>query len=165
MNYYFQRCSFDYELVRKSSQCDRITCQGNHNPQFNVYFHKVNNKFCYCLNQKQLSQYWFCVVQDREKLCPMSCSRCKTCKEFTYIFSELTDAYFFTPRKTIDDTEIPFQPVLWRVFSANEIYIQIAKSKKNTGIITNYGEVCWSKFCFIFGWFLLWRKKKPLFLL
>ena len=69
----------------------------------------------------------------------MSCSRCKTCKEFTQIFSELRDAYFFTPRKTNDNTEITFQPVLWR---ANEIYIEIAKSKKSTGIITDYGEVC-----------------------
>ena len=69
----------------------------------------------------------------------MPCSRCKTCNKFTHIFLELTDAYIFTPRKTNDNTEITFQPVLWR---ANEIYIEIAKSKKSTGIITDYGEVC-----------------------
>ena len=142
MNYYFEKCCFDYELVRKTSQCERITCQGNHNPEFTVYFHKVNNNSCYCLNRKQLRQYWFCIVQDREKLCPMSCSRCKICKEFTHFFSELTDAYFFTLKKANDNTVILSQPVLWRVFSANEIYIGIAKSKKSTGIITDYGEVC-----------------------
>ena len=54
MNYYFEKCCFDYELVRKSSQCDRITCQANHDPEFSVYFHKVNNESCYSLNRKQL---------------------------------------------------------------------------------------------------------------
>ena len=155
MNYYFEKCCFDYELVRKSSQCNRITCQGNHNPEFSVYFYKANNKSCYCLNRKQLRQYWFCIVQDREKFCAMSCSCCKICKEVSHIFSELMGAYFFTPKKAIDNTDIPFQPVLWCVFSANEIYIEIAKSKKNIGIITDYGEVCWSKFCSILGGFLL----------
>ena len=107
-----------------------------------VYFHKVNNKSCYCFNRKQLRHYWFCIKQDREKLCLKSCSRCEICKEISHIFSELTDAYFFTPKKSTDENDIPFQPVLWRVFSANEVYIEIAKSKKSIGIITDYGEVC-----------------------
>ena len=144
MNYYFEKCCSNYELVSKSSQCNRITCQASHDPEFYVYFHKVNNESCYCLNRKQLRQYWCCIVQDREKLCPMSCSRCEICKEVSHIFSELKDAYFFTPKtEAIHNTDIPFQPVLWRVFSAKtEINIQIAKSKKSIGIITDYGEVC-----------------------
>ena len=74
----------------------------------------------------------------------MSCSRCEICKEVLHVFSELKDAYFFTPKtEAIHNTEIPFQPVLWRVFSAKtEIKIQIAKSKKSICIITDYGEVC-----------------------
>ena len=73
----------------------------------------------------------------------MSCSCCEICKEVSHVFSELTDSYFFTANKSSDNTDIPFQPVLWRVFSAKtEIYIQIAKSKKSIGIITDYGEVC-----------------------
>ena len=38
MNYYFEKCCFDYEFVRKTSQCDRITCQGNHDPDFSGFF-------------------------------------------------------------------------------------------------------------------------------
>ena len=72
MNYYFEKCCSNYELVSKSSQCNRITCQASHDPEFYVYFHKVNNESCYCLNRKQLRKYWCCIVQDREKLCPMS---------------------------------------------------------------------------------------------
>ena len=38
---------------------------------------------------------------------------------------------------------MPYQPVAWRIFSAKtELHIQIAKSKKSVGIITDYGEVC-----------------------
>ena len=68
----------------------------------------------------------------------------KFVKRFRTFFSELKDAYFFTPKtEAIDNTDIPFQPVLWRVFSAKtEINIQIAKSKKSIDIITDYGEVC-----------------------
>ena len=98
MNYYFEKCCFDYELVRKTYQCDRVTCQGNHDPEFSVYFLKVNNESCYCLNRKQLRQYWCCIVQDREKLCPMSCSRCEICKEVSHVFSELKDTYFLHPK-------------------------------------------------------------------
>ena len=74
----------------------------------------------------------------------MSCSRCEICKKVSHVFSELKDAYFFTPKtESIHNTDIPFQPVLRRVFSARtEINIQIAKSKTSIGIITDYGEAC-----------------------
>ena len=51
---------------------------------------------------------------------------------------------FLTRKKeAIHNTDIPFQLVLWRVFSAKtEINIQIAKSMKSIGIITDYREVC-----------------------
>ena len=83
-------------------------------------------------------------MQDKEKLYPMSCSHCEICKEFSHVFSKLKDAYFFTPKtEAIYKTDIPFQPVLWRFFSAKtKIHIQIAKSKKSIGIIIDYGEVC-----------------------
>ena len=74
----------------------------------------------------------------------MSCSRCEICKKVSHAFSELKDACFFTPKtESIHNTDIPFQPVLWRVFIAKtEINIQIAKSKTSIGIITDYGEAC-----------------------
>ena len=51
---------------------------------------------------------------------------------------------FLTPKtEAIHNTDIPFQLVLWRVFGAKtEINIQIAKSMKSIGIITDYREVC-----------------------
>ena len=139
----FELCCHDYDLVRKTSQCDRIYCSGNHNPQFSVYFHKINNCSCYCLNREQLGQYWRCVDKDREWFCPRSCSHCEICKEVTHVFSELKDPHFFTPNATIFE-DLPYQPIAWRIFSVNksELYIQIAKSKKSLGIITDHGEVC-----------------------
>ena len=142
----FELCCHDYDLFRKTSQCERVYCSGNHNPQFSVYFHKINNRFCYCLNREQLGQYWRCVAKDREWFCPRSCGHCEICKEVTHMFSELKDAHFFTLNATIFE-DLPYQPIAWRIFSANksELYIQIAKSKKSLGIITDHGEVCREK--------------------
>ena len=140
----FELCCHDYDLVRKTSHCDRINCFGNHDPQFSAYFHKVNNQSCYCLNPKQLGQYWRCVVNDRDYFCPSSCGRCKICKEVSHIVSELQDAHFFTPNTYMFE-DFPYQPVVLRIFRANKsensIFIQIAKSKESLGIITDYGEV------------------------
>lgn len=108
----FETCCYDYELVRKTSQCDRINCLGNHNPEFSVYFHKANNESCYCLNLEQLGQYWHFIVKDRDTFCPSSCGLCQICKEISHVFSELKDAYFFTPRTYIfNDNDMPYEPV------------------------------------------------------
>ena len=50
------KCGFDHLLVATHSECDRLSCKGNHNPKFNVYFQKADNKYCYCLNRQQLGQ-------------------------------------------------------------------------------------------------------------
>ena len=73
----YELCCHDYDLVRKTSRCDGIYCSGNHNPQFSVYFHKINKRSCYCLNREQLGQYSRCIAKDRE-----------------WLFSELRDAHF-----------------------------------------------------------------------
>lgn len=112
-----------------------ITCLN-----FACFVHKENNTSCYCLNRKQLGQYWQCIIKDR--LYPRSCGHCQICRQVSHVFSELQDSFFFSPRVSVFD-EIPLQPVAWRVFSARtEIYIEIAKSKKSAGIITAHGEVC-----------------------
>ena len=90
----FEKCCYDFDLVRKTSQCDRINCFANHDPQFSVYYHKNNNQSCFCLNRRQLGQYWRCIINDRDYFCPSSCEQCKVCKEVSHIFSELQNAYF-----------------------------------------------------------------------
>ena len=96
----FEKCCFDYDLVRKASQCDRINCL-EHESKFSVYYHKVNNDYCYCLNHIQLGEYWRCVLNDRDYFCSNSCEKCMICKEVSHIFSELPDGYFFDQIKVL----------------------------------------------------------------
>ena len=113
---------------------------------FLFIFIKINKRSCYCLNREQLGQYWCCAAKDREWFCPRSCGHCEICKEVTHMFSELKDAHFFTPNATIFE-DLSYQPIAWRIFSANksELYIQVAKSKKSLDIITDHVEVCREK--------------------
>ena len=146
----FLNCCFDYTLTGTRSNCDRLSCEGNHNPVFNLYYHNINKEWCYCLNRNQLGQYWQCVVKDGDTFCPDHCDRCVICKEVNDVFVELQDVYFFSP-KTIpanDKEPKPYQPVLWRVFTniidkiRKQFYIQIAKSIPSYDIVLNYGKTC-----------------------
>ena len=62
----FLICCHDSLLIGSRSECDRLQCQENHDPAFNVSYHKVNNRHFYCFSRNQLGQYWKCVVEDRE---------------------------------------------------------------------------------------------------
>ena len=110
VNNCFEKCCDDFDLVRKTSQCDRINCFANHDPQC---FHKNNSQSCFCLNRRQLGQYWHCIINNRDYFCPLSCEQCKICKEVFHIFSELQDAYFFNlnTRVRCSSENIPYQPV------------------------------------------------------
>ena len=57
MDSLFTICCFDYKLIGTRSECDRLSCDGEHNPVFNLYQHKKNNQTCYCLNRNQLGQF------------------------------------------------------------------------------------------------------------
>ena len=100
------------------------------------------------MNRNQLGQYWKCVVEDRDFFCSSRCDRCSICKEISGAFSELQDSYFFDLKTTvaINYDEIPYQPVLWRMFNStlnkrNERFrIKIAKSVPNTGLVLDYGQ-------------------------
>ena len=110
---------YDSVLIGTRSKRDRLQCQGNHNPVFNVFHHKVNNQYFYCLNRKQLGQYWRCVVEDRDYFCSSRCDRCSICKEMT-VFSELQGSWFFYPKTTVANNfdQIPYQSVLWCIFTS-----------------------------------------------
>ena len=105
----FLNCCFDFTLVGTRSECDRLSCEGNNDPVFNLYYHNIDKEWCYCLNRNQLGQYWQCVVQDRDTFCPDRCHRCAICKKMNDVFVELQDAY---------EEPKPYQPVLWRVFKS-----------------------------------------------
>ena len=91
----FLNCCFDFILVGTHSDCDRLSCDGNHDPIFDLYYQRTNNEYCYCLNRNQLGQYWQCVAKDRDTFCPSHCDSCTICKEMSDVYVELKDAYFF----------------------------------------------------------------------
>ena len=67
----FLNCCYDSLLIGTRSECDRFCCkEGKHHPVFNLYYHRVNNQYFYCVNGKQLGQYWKYVVEDRDAFCP-----------------------------------------------------------------------------------------------
>ena len=72
----FSLCCFDSLLIGTRSECDRLGCEeGKHSPPFNLYYHKKNNRYFYCLNRDQLGQYWKCMVEDRDNFCPQKKSK------------------------------------------------------------------------------------------
>ena len=104
----FEICCHDSLLVGTRSECDRLSCEGKHKPVFNLYYHKANSEYFYCVNREQLGQYWRCVVEDRDAFCPGKCDKCNMCKEMSDVFAELQD-YAANSQE-----EIPYQPILWR---------------------------------------------------
>ena len=87
MSYYFQKCCFEAEVIGKRAECDRLSCEGKHT-EFTLFFHKVNNEYFYCLNRKQLEEYWKCIVKDQEVFCPEKCNNCIVCKFLTKAYNE-----------------------------------------------------------------------------
>ena len=59
------------------------------------------------MNRNQLGQYWKCLAQDSDTICPGGCDRCTICKEMNYVFVELRDFYFFSPKTTPANNEEP----------------------------------------------------------
>ena len=102
----FLACCFDSALIGTRSECDRLSCE--HSPEFDVYYHKVNNEYFYCLNRKQLGQYWQCVIKDRDTFCPERCEKFTICKEMTDVFTELQDSFFFYSKQSFTKMMIQF---------------------------------------------------------
>ena len=108
----FEKCCFDYDLVRVTTQCDRLNCEVIHDRHLNFFFQKNNDEYCYCLDCNQLNQYWRGVTQNMKLLCPKDCGNCFACKEFSLIYIELQESYFFRANVS------PYKPVKWRIFTA-----------------------------------------------
>ena len=90
------------------------------------------------------------MVEDGDSFCPSRCDQCNICKEMSDVFTELQDSYFFYPKTSVANNheEIPYQPVLWRVFTSvidknnKKFRIEIGKSIPRTGLVLNYGKTC-----------------------
>ena len=106
----FEVCCFNYDTVCSTSQRDRLSCEGKHTPEFTVYFHKINNEYCYCLDRKQLGQYWHCVNENDHKLCFQKCTKCLICKKASKIFYKLQESYFFYPNTKLAGADKPYVP-------------------------------------------------------
>ena len=65
----YQKCCFEADVIGKRVECDRLSCVGKH-AEFTLFFHKINNASFYCLNRKQLGEYWKCIMKDQEVFCP-----------------------------------------------------------------------------------------------
>ena len=82
MAYYFQKCCFEAEVIGKQAERDRLSCEGKHT-EFTLFYHKINKKYFYRLNRKQLEEYWKCIEKDQEVFCPEKCNNCVVCKFLT----------------------------------------------------------------------------------
>ena len=92
----FEVCCFNYDIVRFTSQYDRLNCEGKHTPEFTIYFHKRNNEYCYCLDRKQLGQYWRCVNENHDKLCFRKRTKCLIFKEASGILTSYRKVTFLS---------------------------------------------------------------------
>ena len=132
-------CCFDFIAVHSTPERDRLTCDGKHDPVFNILFDKstiYQYQYCYCLNRKQLEQYWDCVSKNREAIFPKKCSvfdvfsKCMLCREVADIWYKLQKNYFFHPNEKVT-ADKPLQPIKQHVFTAtnnSKFKIEIAKS-------------------------------------
>ena len=75
--YYFQKCCFDSEKIDVINECDRMSRIFNRKHEFEKYCHKGNGETFYCLNTKQLGEYWHCVIEDQRIFCPEKCDECE----------------------------------------------------------------------------------------
>ena len=101
----FEFCCSDFDVVRSTSECNRLTCDGKHNPVFTILFQKSSNEYCYCLNRVQMRQYWRCVCENQKLICPKkgnifdTFNKCILCQEVSDIYEELRKTIFFIQMK------------------------------------------------------------------
>ena len=141
----FEKCCYSYDVIHSTTQCDPLNCEVNHNPAFDILFHEVNNEYCHCLYRQQLGQYWRCVVENHNLLCPRKCDKCNVCKEVSLIFTNLQESDFFiqilrwlVPINLIKQLKGPFL----QFTNKKEFRIEIVQSIPHIGLVLNNGQTC-----------------------
>lgn len=84
----YEICCFDSQLIGTRVECDRFRCERKHTA-FNLFHHPQNKESFYCLNRKQLGEYWQYVVNDWHAFCPEHCDKCDVCNLMTVVYTEL----------------------------------------------------------------------------
>ena len=87
-------------------------------------------------------------VEDREFFALADVINVVFVKKCLMFFLNCKTVIFFYPKASVANNhdEIPYQPVLWRIFTStlnkrNERFrIEIAKSIPNTGLVLDYGQ-------------------------
>ena len=79
-------------LIDVINECDRMSRIFNRKHEFEKYSHKGNDETFYCLNTKQLGEYWHCVIEDQRVFCPEKCDECEVCKAVIEVLENLQDA-------------------------------------------------------------------------
>ena len=146
----FLICCHDSLLIETRSECDRLSFEGKHTPVFILYYHKVDKEYFYCLKRDQLGQYWQYVIEDTDVFCPDRCDKCNIFKEISDDFTQLQNSYYFYPKTDVTNNheEIPYQPILWRIFAGvidknnKKFRTEIGKSIPNRGLVLNYRKTC-----------------------
>ena len=71
MPYSFEKCCFDSKNLCVVKYCNRTSCILNGSHNFKLFYHGNNDEIFYCLNRKDLGEYWHCVQNDKiiDKLC------------------------------------------------------------------------------------------------
>ena len=138
---YFEKCCFDSEKMGVINECDRMSCILNRKHDFDVYFHHVSDESFYCLNRKQLGEFWHCVIEDQNSFCPEKCEKCDVCKELAEVSENLQDGYFFK------SSEHKHQPVSWKVIfkrgnNSKKFRIEIAKTIESDNLVLEHGLLC-----------------------
>ena len=101
----FEFCCSDFDVVRSTFECDRLTCDGKHNPVFTTLFQKSSNDYCYCLIPVQLGQYWRCICENQKIIFSKkrnifdTFNKCMLCQKVSDIYEELRKNYFFIQMK------------------------------------------------------------------
>lgn len=83
MPYSFEKCCFDSQDLGVVKDCNRTSCILNRSHNLKLLYHRNNDESFYCLNGKDLGEYWHCVQNDQQTLCPNKCKKYAVCKEFS----------------------------------------------------------------------------------
>ena len=130
-------------LIGTRSECDRLQCQGNRDPVFNVFYHQVNNEYFHCLNRSQFGQYWKCVVEERDffslpdVIDVVFVKKYLNCKTVGLFIQKLLSMIILMKFRI----NLFCGVYLLAYLIKNRFRFKIAKSIPNTGLVLDYGQI------------------------
>ena len=139
-------------MIGTRSECDRLSCEyEKHSLEFDVYYHKVNNEYFYCLNRKQLGQYCQCVT----KMCILfvlkDVKNAVFVRKWQIFSADYKIVSCFIQNRVLQKTLIKFHInqfcgvylIVWMI-KKKKIRIEIRKLIPHAGLVLDYGKTRWS---------------------